>query len=68
MDGYIYKMTLIAKSGNEPPGFAVNADPQKPTGITATGSRFFYASSDTGITSNSEKPAGPDDPAAGGGQ
>jgi prepilin-type N-terminal cleavage/methylation domain-containing protein len=68
VDGYIYKMTLIAKSGNEPPGFAVNADPQKPTGITATGSRFFYTSSDTGITSNSEKPAGPDDPAAGGGQ
>ncbi len=68
VDGYIYKMALTAKSGNEPPGFAVNADPQKPTGITATGSRFFYASSDTGITSNSEKPAGPDDPAAGGGQ
>jgi prepilin-type N-terminal cleavage/methylation domain-containing protein len=68
VDGYVYKMGLIAKSGNEPPGFTVNADPQKPTGITATGSRFFYASSDTGITSNSEKPAGPDDPAAGGGQ
>lgn len=60
-------MALTAKSGNEPAGFAVNADPQKPTGITATGSRFFYSSSDTGITSNSEKPAGPDDPPAGGG-
>ena len=67
VDGYIYKMALTVKSGNEPPGFAVNADPQKPTGITATGSRFFYASSDTGITSNNEKSAGPDDPPAGGG-
>ncbi|MCA1618506.1 MAG: prepilin-type N-terminal cleavage/methylation domain-containing protein [Acidobacteria bacterium] len=68
VDGYIYKMALTARSGNEPAGFAVNADPQKPTGITATGSRFFYVSSDTGITSNSEKSAGPDDPPAGGGQ
>jgi prepilin-type N-terminal cleavage/methylation domain-containing protein len=68
VDGYIYKMTLTAKSGNQPAGFAVNADPQKPTGITATGSRFFYVSSDTGITSNPEKPAGPEDPPAGGGQ
>ena len=67
VDGYLYKLTLTAKSGNEPPGFAVNADPQKPTGITATGSRFFYAGSGTGITSNNEKPAGPDDPPVGGG-
>lgn len=69
VDGYIYKMTLTAKSGNQPPAFAVNADPQKPTGMTATGSRFFYIGSDVGnATSNSEKPAGPDDPPAGGGQ
>jgi prepilin-type N-terminal cleavage/methylation domain-containing protein len=67
VDGYIFKVTLTAKSGNQPPGYAVNADPQKPTGITATGSRFFYISSDTGITTNNEKPAGPDDPPAGGG-
>ena len=68
VDGYIYRMTITPKSGTNPPGFGVSADPQKPTGITATGSRYFYASSDTGITSNNEKPAGPDDPPAGGGQ
>ena len=67
VDGYIFRLTLTAKSGNQPPGYAVNADPQKPTGITATGSRHFYASSDSGITSNNEKSAGPDDPPAGGG-
>lgn len=68
VDGYIFRLGLTAKSGNQPPGYAVNADPQKPTGITATGSRFFYTSSDTGgITTNSEKPAGPDDPPTGGG-
>lgn len=69
VDGYIYRMTLTAKSGNQPPAFAVNADPQKPTGLTATGTRYFYIGSDVGTaTSNSEKPAGPEDPPAGGGQ
>ena len=68
VDGYIYKMTLTPKSGNQPPAYACNADPQKPTGLTATGSRYFYIGSDVGQpTSNSEKSAGPDDPPAGGG-
>jgi general secretion pathway protein G len=69
VDGYIFRMTLTAKSGNQPPGYGVNADPQKPTGLTATGSRYFYIGSDVGqATSNGEKPAGPEDPPAGGGQ
>jgi prepilin-type N-terminal cleavage/methylation domain-containing protein len=69
VDGYIYRITLTPKSGTQPPGFAVNADPQKPTGLTATGSRFFYIGSDVGApTSNSEKAAGPDDPTVGGGE
>lgn len=68
VDGYIFRSTLTAKSGNQPPGYAVNADPQKPTGMTATGSRFFYIGSDVGTpTSNNEKSAGPDDPTIGGG-
>jgi general secretion pathway protein G len=68
VDGYIFRMTLTAKSGNQPPGYGVNADPQKPTGLTATGSRFFYIGSDVGTpTSNSEKPASPEDPTIGGG-
>jgi prepilin-type N-terminal cleavage/methylation domain-containing protein len=68
VDGYIFRLTLTAKSGNQPPGYGVNADPQKPTGLTATGSRFFYIGSDVGTpTSNSEKPATPEDPPAGGG-
>ena len=68
VDGYIFRMALTAKSGNQPPGYGVNADPQKPTGLTATGSRFFYIGSDVGTpTSNGEKAAGPEDPPAGGG-
>jgi prepilin-type N-terminal cleavage/methylation domain-containing protein len=68
VDGYIYKMAITTKSGNQPPGYAVNADPQKPTGLTATGNRFFYIGSDVGQpTSNNDKTAGPDDPPVGGG-
>jgi prepilin-type N-terminal cleavage/methylation domain-containing protein len=68
VDGYIFRLALTAKSGNQPSAYAVNGDPQRPTGITATGNRFFYISSDTGLTTNGEKPAGPDDPPVGGGQ
>ena len=68
VDGYIFTMTLTAKSGNQPPAYAVQANPQKPTGLTATGTRYFYIGSDVGRpTSNSEKPAGPDDAPVGGG-
>ena len=69
VDGYIFTMTLTAKSGNQPPGYAVQANPQKPTGLTATGNRYFYIGSDVGsATSNNDKPATPEDPPAGGGQ
>lgn len=68
VDGYIYKMALTPRSSTQAPGFAVNADPQKLTGIMATGNRFFYTSSGSNIiTTNNEKPAGPDDPLVGGG-
>jgi prepilin-type N-terminal cleavage/methylation domain-containing protein len=68
VDGYIFTMTLTAKSGNQPAGYSVNADPQKPTGLTATGSRFFYIGSDVGMpTSSNEKRATPEDPPLGGG-
>lgn len=69
VDGYIFTMTLTAKSGNQPPSYGVNANPQKPTGLTATGNRFFYIGSDTGTpTSNNDKAATPEDPPAGGGK
>lgn len=68
VNGYIFSMTLTAKSGNQPAGYSINADPQKPTGLTATGTRFFYVGSDVGTpTSNNEKRATPEDPPVGGG-
>ncbi|HYE14093.1 MAG TPA: prepilin-type N-terminal cleavage/methylation domain-containing protein [Pyrinomonadaceae bacterium] len=69
VDGYVFKMTLTPKSTNQPPGFGVNADPQKATGLTATGSQFFYIGSDSGGTrANPERPATAEDPPVGGGQ
>lgn len=68
VDGYIYEMTLTPKSGSQPPEFSVNANPQKPTGLTATGSQYFYIGSDSGaVTVNGEKAATATDPAVGGG-
>ncbi len=69
VDGYIYRLTLTAKSGNQPPAYSVNADPQKPTGLTATGSQFFYIGSDSGgPRANPERPATAEVPPVGGGQ
>ena len=68
VDGYIYTIALTPKSGTQPPEFHANANPQKPTGLTATGTRFFYIGSDVGApTSNQEKPATAEDPPVGGG-
>jgi prepilin-type N-terminal cleavage/methylation domain-containing protein len=67
VDGYIFKLTLTPKSTNQPPTWAVNADPQKPTGLTATGSNFYYLGSDAGSPrTNAEKPASAEDPPVGG--
>jgi len=68
VNGYLFAMTLTPKSGNQPAGYAVNADPEKDNGLTATGTRHFYIGSDVGTpTANLEKKAGPDDPPVGGG-
>ncbi len=69
VDGYIYRMTVTPKSGTNPPAYGVNADPQKPTGLTATGNQYFYAGSDTSaVHTNPEKPATADDAVVGSGQ
>ncbi len=67
VDGYIFKLNIVPKSTNQPPTWGVNADPQKPTGLTATGTQFFYLGSDAGsVRTNPEKPASAEDPPVGG--
>jgi prepilin-type N-terminal cleavage/methylation domain-containing protein len=67
VEGYVYKMTVTPRSGNQPPMFAVNADPQKSEGFNATGRQFYYIDANTStIHVSEEKSAGLDDPPLGG--
>jgi prepilin-type N-terminal cleavage/methylation domain-containing protein len=68
VDGYVFTITLTPRSSSQPPVFGINANPQKPTGLTATGSQFFYIGSDSGTpTASGDKPATAEDPPVGGG-
>jgi prepilin-type N-terminal cleavage/methylation domain-containing protein len=63
VNGYIFKMTLTEPSSSQPGAFAINADPQVPTGATATGTRHFYTDSSLGSTKgNDTGPASATDP------
>src|SRR5215218_4118999 len=42
VNGYKFCMELVEPSSTAPASYKVNADPQVPTGVTATGTRFFY--------------------------
>src|SRR5262244_2198851 len=37
VDGYVYTMKVIPKSTSAQPGYSITADPQVPTGTSATG-------------------------------
>jgi len=68
VDGYVYSMTITPRGNNQPPTYAINANPEKATGITATGSQFFYYGSDTSTPRyNKDRPATAEDPPVGGG-
>jgi prepilin-type N-terminal cleavage/methylation domain-containing protein len=64
INGYIYTMKVEEPSGTRPASFSINADPQVPEGITATGNRHFYIDAAVGsIKSTAEnRPAKADDP------
>jgi prepilin-type N-terminal cleavage/methylation domain-containing protein len=68
VEGYIYKMKVTPKSGNQSAMFVVNADPQKPDGFNATGRQYYYIDANTSTIHVSEtQPATIDDPPLGGG-
>lgn len=54
VDGYTYTMELVEPSAAAPASFKLWADPQVPTGITATGNRYFFTSSAVGTTKSNE--------------
>lgn len=68
VDGYVYTMKIIPKSTSAQAGYTINADPQVPTGVSATGKNFYYVDSDTNtIHVNSDQQASVSDPPIGGG-
>ncbi|NNE65648.1 MAG: prepilin-type N-terminal cleavage/methylation domain-containing protein [Pyrinomonadaceae bacterium] len=63
VNGYIFRMQVQERTNARPSFFSINADPQVPTGISATGSRFFYSDSSVGtIKQNENEPAKATDP------
>ena len=66
VEGYIFQMRVIPKSTSNPPGYAINADPQVTEGVSATGKNHFYFDSDSNtIHVNPSQPAAVSDPPIG---
>ena len=58
VDGYVYTMKIIPRSTSSQAGYTINADPQVPTGVGATGKNFYYVDSDSNtIHVNDTQPA-----------
>ena len=63
VNGYIFTLVLEEPSAAKPASYKINADPQVPTGVNATGTRFFYTDSAIGtIKANDTQPAKQEDP------
>ncbi|MEP7147540.1 MAG: prepilin-type N-terminal cleavage/methylation domain-containing protein [Acidobacteriota bacterium] len=63
VNGYVFTITLEEPSAAKPGSYKINADPQVATGVTATGTRFFYTDSALGtIKANDTQPAKAEDP------
>ena len=55
--GYVFVITLIAKSDDKAATFSVNANPEQSQGIGATGRNFYYMDPESGICFNNTGPA-----------
>lgn len=63
VNGYYFVMKLIPKGPNQPAFYSVSAEPVNPSGIGASGKRYFYIDPVVGnIRVNDQGVAGPDDP------
>jgi prepilin-type N-terminal cleavage/methylation domain-containing protein len=63
VNGYIFTLTIEDPSTAKPASYSITAEPQVPTGITATGTRYFYTDSSIGtIKANDQGPATVDSP------
>ncbi len=55
--GYVFVITLVAKSEDKVATFSVNANPEQSQGIGATGRNFFYVDPESGICFSKTGPA-----------
>ena len=55
--GYVFVITLTAKSENTVATFSVNANPEQSAGVGATGRNFFYMDTESGICFSNTGPA-----------
>lgn len=63
VNGYVFTLEVVEPSSTAPASYKIWADPQVPTGVTATGSRYFFTSSAIGsIRFNENQRAGENDP------
>lgn len=64
VNGYVFTMVVEETSPSKPAFYSINADPQVPDGVSATGSIHYYTDSNVStIKSTSEnRPAKADDP------
>ena len=65
VNGYSFTLNIVEPSSAGPGSYEVWADPQVPTGVTATGNRHFYTSSSIGgikATTENRKAKLDDDP------
>lgn len=66
VDGFVYTMSVTAKSTTQQAAFAVNADPALTEGFGATGKNHFYLDSNNNtIHVNGTQPATASDPTIG---
>ena len=55
--GYVFVITLVSKSEGRAATFSVNANPEQPAGIGATGRNFYYIDPESGICFSNTGPA-----------
>jgi prepilin-type N-terminal cleavage/methylation domain-containing protein len=55
--GYVFLITLVPKSQEKVATFSVNANPEQPDGLTATGRNFYYMDPESGICYSNTGPA-----------
>lgn len=55
--GYVFVITLIPRSETSVASFSVNANPEQPDGLGATGRNFYYLDPESGICFSTTGPA-----------